>query len=357
MEALIGTSVIDYIQCDTVDEQHAVVSKDRSSSEGLQPPSVIPCHESSNILLRGPRQSGRTSLAMNMAHSIASRSMACRGDCGSASCACVAVAILTPLNNDREMFPLGCDLVQSSPQDFHGQLRALQQQQPSGSKTNATTWNKRALRRIQVHRMATIREVMEYLLSIQGKTTNQQPLGGIIVEDLDCFARGGNSSGELSTQHLMTMTQLRKCVMLYRVPYVRYIYPSARFLTRDCYSMLSVVVIVITVALLADTANNLRRIHFSFSVLATLGEGVPWNVNRLWSNWFPISLKIRNCPSTTTRSPLEEDESVESQHILEKVQVSGDGTGKERPAECVAQYMIIRQENGLFRIAWNKGDE
>jgi hypothetical protein len=63
--------------------------------------------------------------------------------------------------------------------------------------------------------MASVRDVMAYLLSVQGRCPSQQPVGGIVVEDVDCFARGivnsgEPTSGELTTAQLMTMTQIRK---------------------------------------------------------------------------------------------------------------------------------------------------
>jgi hypothetical protein len=99
--------------------------------------------------------------------------------------------------------------VESTPQHFEEQLRALDET------TKSPSWNKPALRRVQVYRMASVQDVMEYLLSVQGKPPNQQPRGGIVVEDVDCFARGiGNSgeqtSSEITTEQLMTMTHIRK---------------------------------------------------------------------------------------------------------------------------------------------------
>jgi len=358
VETHIGASVIDYIQRNS---NSAAADTDRPQASEADPPSnvhprcLIPCNESSNILLRGPRQSGRSSLAMNMAHSIAA-SNKCRGDCGSASCACVAVTILTPLqNNNEDRFPLLCNLVESSPQDFYGQLRALQSN--PYNKPPTSSWNKTALRRIQVHRMASIRDVLDFLLSVQGKSSC--PMGGIIVEDLDCFVRGNNNStSELSTEQLMTMTQISKYSYFVLCGVVCCIVFSCTSFPYACYMM------IVVVALLADTANTVRRsatTSDSFSVLATMSEGVPWNVQCLWSMWFPISLKIRTPPPKMTitvwNAPLEENERVEAQFVLEKSQ-DGDGTaGKDRPETCVAHFVVVRQNNGSLRIAWKRGDE
>jgi hypothetical protein len=203
----IGQSVINYIYADSSERKVASEDQPPLEESGLQQPSLLPC--SSNIILRGPRKSGRTSLAMNMAHSIATKgNIPCRGDCGGTSCRCVAVAVLIAFNAE-ERFPLCCDYVESMPQDLYGQLRVLDES------IKSPRWNKPALRRVQVHRMTSVRDVMEYLLSVQGRPPSQQPVGGIIVEDVDCFARGimnsgEPTSGELTTEQLMTVTQIRK---------------------------------------------------------------------------------------------------------------------------------------------------
>lgn len=235
----IGASVIEYIHRN--DRQAPAepllegVQVDDGGSSTLQqqqecnsvPPSLIPCNGNSNILLKGPRRSGTSSIAMNMAHSIASScclqsQTACpRGTCAS-TCTCVAVSILTPLivhnnhqNNNHnntvqdEHFPLPCNVVQDESLDFYGQLRALQ----STNNDKTPTWNKAALKRIQVHRMASIRNVMEFLLSLSSNNKSS-PVGSIVLQDLDVFVRGNNNANgtgeELSTEQLMTMTQICK---------------------------------------------------------------------------------------------------------------------------------------------------
>ena len=218
IEAPIGASVIDYIQRNNNHDHEAPTATDNGPPAGLEEittqtiPSLIPTHKSSNMILCGPCKSGRSSMVMNMAHSLAaSHGDHCRsGHCGSASCCCPDVVILTPLlEGKHERFPLSCHVVEESlPLDFYGQLRALQQSNHAEEPNKTTSWNKAALRRIQVHRMSSICNVMEYLLSFQGR--NENPMSAIIVEDLDIFVRGDASCGDLTTEQLMLMTQTRK---------------------------------------------------------------------------------------------------------------------------------------------------
>lgn len=118
-------------------------------------------------------------------------------------------------------------------------------------------------------------------------------------------------------------------------------------------------------ALLADTANVVRSSGDvrSFVVLVTMTDGsVPWNVYRLWSTWFSLSLKIRPCSSTSTlwKSPLlQEEERVESSFVLEQLEQVGSGKRcEERPMDVpVAHYAIVRQDNnsdGSLRIVWKR---
>lgn len=365
----IGASVIDYIQrnkgnskvSNEVTEEQKMTAT-AVNQHGLQehssvqtPPSIIPCVDSCNILLRGPPKSGRNSLVMNMAHSIASRQQQQQQQCShciGASCICVAVAILKPLcqeNNDnqsQEMFPLSCDLVESSPIDFYGQLRALQE---TTFHNNTPSWNKTALRRIQVHRMTSVRDIMEFLLSVQGNNNNIR--GAIIIQDLHVFVRGSNCSfrtGDLTTEQLMTMTQIRKYMNL---------------IIFECDNVIPYYLLYAhgwTVALLVDTAEFLRRSSHtgasSFSIMVTMTDkGVPWNVLSLWSTWFSTVLKIQT-PTVLWKTPtLEQDESAESQFVLHQMRQGDDN--KEHVENSVAQYVTVRQNTGSFRIVWKRGSE
>jgi hypothetical protein len=229
--APIGASVIDYMERNAVHHQeHSAVDDD---CDALFSESIIPYSDKAcNILLRGPSvASERGSLVMNMAHSIASRHREQEERIRSHEAS--SVAILKPLLsthnnnnndniNDEELFPLSCQLVESSPPlDFYGRLRALQQE--TTTKNTSSCWNMQALRRIQVHRVTSIAQVLEFLLSIH---TNDKCscTGGILIQDLDVLIRGSNQNHhhcDLTTAQLMTMTQICKCsIVSFFIPHV-----------------------------------------------------------------------------------------------------------------------------------------
>jgi hypothetical protein len=146
------------------------------------------------MLLQGPPKSGRSSVAMDLAYAIAAATP-CRQHC-EASCRCVAVTIFLPCNNDNgaaqqdPQFPLHCQELttthvqqdmngnnstalhqQQGQHSFQAQMQQLEQSKAAVSSQHATTaWKMDILRRIQVrHGVASVREVWEYLLTVQGK--------------------------------------------------------------------------------------------------------------------------------------------------------------------------------------------
>lgn len=225
--APIGASVIDYMERNAAHhQQHSTLDDD---CDALFSESIIPYSgKSCNILLRGPSAaSERDSLVMNMAHSIASRHLEQEESIRSHDEA-PSVAILKPLLstvnnnnnnnniNDEELFPLSCQLVETSPPlDFYSRLRALQQE--TTTQKTSSCWNMQALRRIQVHRVTSIAQVLEFLLSIQ-TSDKCHCTGGILIQDLDVLIRGSNQNHHhgdcLTTAQLMTMTQICKCCIV-----------------------------------------------------------------------------------------------------------------------------------------------
>jgi hypothetical protein len=166
------------------------------------------------MLLQGPPKSGRSSVAMDSAYAIAAATP-CRQHCeaSSPSCRCVAVTLFLPCNNDNApaaqqdpQFPLYCqelaaqqqdanattststntDLQQQGQHSFQVQMQQLEQSKAAVSSQHATTtWKMDILRRIQVRHVASVREVWEYLLTVQGKPVGEQPWGGIVMDGLD----------------------------------------------------------------------------------------------------------------------------------------------------------------------------
>ena len=151
------------------------------------------------ILLRGPKQSGKTSVAMNLACSLASDAP-CSCKQAQPLCRCVAVTFFRPAkqhdfassddgNENDCRFPLPCHLVHD---DFElGSLGNESRLSPTETAYRSASdhdWDTHSLGRIQVHHVNSIREILYYLFSIKGKAFHEQPSRAIIVDDLDILA-------------------------------------------------------------------------------------------------------------------------------------------------------------------------
>jgi hypothetical protein len=185
------------------------------------------------MLLQGPPKSGRSSVTMDLAYAIAAATP-CRQHCeaSSSSCRCVAVTLFLPCNNDNgaaqqdPQFPLHCQELttthaqqdtngtnsnykqQQGQHSFQVQMQQLEQSKAAVSSQHATTaWKMDILRRIQVRHVTSVREVWEYLLTVQGKPVGEQPWGGILIDSLDVLT-GSNSTTGSTDDHGTRMSQL-----------------------------------------------------------------------------------------------------------------------------------------------------
>ena len=223
--ATLGTSILQFIDVgDNSDEKQKQQPQEQNEQEQqdqeqqdhiisatarcnllLIPPCLLLGDEqddknATSILLQGPPKSGRTSIAMDLAYSIAA-SAPCQ--CPAPNyCACVAVTMFVRAQSNKDPsddFPLICRqiLPNEEPKDFEMRWKHITQE-PSRTKG----WEPQILKRVQVYHVSSLREVLKYLLSVQSKPLREQPSGSIIIDDLDILA----SSKELSSQ-LMTMMQ------------------------------------------------------------------------------------------------------------------------------------------------------
>ena len=147
------------------------------------------------ILLQGPAESGRSSLAMDLAVEMAAKAP-CR--CNSRQCICKPVVFLRPSSKADLFFPMRCcrSEVDDSGAGFHQRMQQLLKT-PKAS-DNGATWNPNTLRRIQVHHLTSFRDCLQYLLCLQGKPSHEQPYSAIIIDDVDCLSEEcevGNTNG------------------------------------------------------------------------------------------------------------------------------------------------------------------
>ena len=161
-------------------------------------PSISPV----NILVQGPSKSGKTSLAMDTAHSFATHAP-CRGSCVKQFCTCVGAVFITRNQAASTSFPLYCQKVSVvKEQDFKAQLRALDAPEP--------TWNEQGLKRIHVHSLASARDLLEYLLGIQGRADWERPSGCIVIDNIESFVTSEEGMQQLSMPEMMKLVQISK---------------------------------------------------------------------------------------------------------------------------------------------------
>ena len=165
----------------------------------LHLPSLLSSLTSSGrILLQGPHKSGRSSLIMDLAHALASNTT-CRSGCPT-HCQCPVVTIIRPTLDEETSFPLYCQYLQSSDTPVHTEDTV----RPKRAKLHHSSrqqYNSDALRRIRILRVASIKDALSYLLSVQGS------LRGILFDDLDVLLKRETTD---PIQAFMRMTQVGK---------------------------------------------------------------------------------------------------------------------------------------------------
>jgi hypothetical protein len=136
---------------------------------------LLRSYHSRSIMLQGPPKSGKTSVAMDLAYSSAS-SAGCLGGCGS-SCSCVAAILYRTADSEHDDFPLQC-LVKEEETTKEFSTRYHQLDMP-------TDWEPQVLKRIRIRYVQSVRDVLADLLATP---LMQQPLGAIVIDDIDRMA-------------------------------------------------------------------------------------------------------------------------------------------------------------------------
>jgi hypothetical protein len=214
--APIGTCMIQFIDHDNGGSSSSAMdvemqSTSTSTTKPISPPPpppppclLLPHNDPSNpspsILLQGPPKSGKTSLALDLAYA-----MACSAPCrcqdasslSSSSCTCVAATLFlrekdssslslsTSSPPPRNDFPLFCRPIQDN-NNTHTPISTFEtlaqnHPQPAASLLDHPKW----LGRIQIQYVSSARQVLHYLLTIPGKPLTKQPIGAILIDDLD----------------------------------------------------------------------------------------------------------------------------------------------------------------------------
>lgn len=188
------------------------------------------------ILLQGSPGSGRTSIAMDLAYSLASKGSAC---CLSdLNCRCTKVVVYRKLKlkdsspsslerNDsgtdaqveNYTFPTRCYR-----QDPRSATSATcDKRSPSGnmsmSESPSQAWNPLVLSHIKIQSVDSTREILQDLLSVMGRPNAQQPKQAIIIDDLDAISDVTNPTqnsfpgrSDQNQNSTTSMMQMRKYI-------------------------------------------------------------------------------------------------------------------------------------------------
>lgn len=295
--ATIGASMVEYI-----DRTISSISSPTYFSTSTPVNSLLLADEPlsnspRNVLVKGPSKSGKTSLAMETAHATAALLAPCRGHCAASNCKCVASIFLTKIQQACKPFPLFCQQIKQE-NDFTTFVRDLD--------TPRTTWNKDALGRIQIHYVPSIRELLEFLLGMHAKDEGERPSACIVVDDIERFVKSEEGQEPLTMPEMMNLVQI--------------------------------------MAILADTGHTLSRLqHTPVSIIVTMqSSSCSVGVERIISQWFPISRNLEKVAAHHVWQPLLEDG-----ETCDQVWSIQGGYGS---------YAVIRQSNGPSRIVWARNN-
>lgn len=210
----------------------------QSRSEKTEWKPTLPCltlpleqtqqHSSRRLLLQGPSQSGRTSLAMNLAYACAASIPPCQ--CLETVCQCTCVnfyRFARSSHSERQQrfndetssdFPLFCCRLNG---DTNAHFHSGSEFWVSGlGHTNVSAsqqrWDPQILRRIRIVYVHSPREVLDDLLGCMALPIAQQPSRALVFDDLDLICEstppmGGGGSGIANNPSSLIM-QICECV-------------------------------------------------------------------------------------------------------------------------------------------------
>eukprot|EP00562_Extubocellulus_spinifer_P034067 CAMPEP_0178695534 /NCGR_PEP_ID=MMETSP0699-20121125/8914_1 /TAXON_ID=265572 /ORGANISM="Extubocellulus spinifer, Strain CCMP396" /LENGTH=510 /DNA_ID=CAMNT_0020341253 /DNA_START=1802 /DNA_END=3334 /DNA_ORIENTATION=+ len=180
-------------------------------------------------------------------------------------------------DDEAELFPLRCRRVGH---DMHDNEEASQVEDDNDAEGGGrgTMWNEEALSRIQIRYVRNAADLIQYLATVTMLPPHEQPLGGIVVDDVAKFVVNGNSAAA----------------------------SSASSLGSACFTIDSAIALTQILSLLANTADYLeqerRRVLVSsddncvnddgFTLLVTIDGNsysqLPPHARLLLQNWLPI---------------------------------------------------------------------
>ena len=195
----------------------SIFSKDSTTTVGK-----MPAHSVRGMIIV-PKSCGKTSLAMDLAHSIcrSSTSTSLRRNSTVNNCADKVVVYTNTYrhsvafvvheskrentyssNNGRSNeFPARCYHCSSStPSIFLNPLSSMNKEDFESLPRSSLYWDFDALNCIQIKYISTHTELIGYLMSIQMLPLHERPLGGIIIDDLHLYFEDNSNLGVKTTR-------------------------------------------------------------------------------------------------------------------------------------------------------------
>lgn len=142
------------------------------------------------IVLNGPKKSGRTSIAMDLAYSCACN-FVCQECVDAAGCQCVGAVFFRSTTQMEAEFPVTCHMVpvEDDTQDFSTRYTNIHDRTHGKN----ACFNPTVLKRIRVVYVSSIRDILFELLSLLGKPVSLQSCRCVIIDDLDLIASSETS--------------------------------------------------------------------------------------------------------------------------------------------------------------------
>jgi hypothetical protein len=198
MGSSIGSFLVEGIGADTI-------SNDSVPLDSLLR-HLAPTYNNKRILLQGPAAVS-SSLIFDLAISLASNEPCrCRA-LGRYNCEnCVAVTILRPDVDEHDNFPMLCHPLEAQNRNNeHGDTIMTNLDRRNLSQPNYV--QVQSLHRVQMHHVTSIHDILHYLLTVAGRPIQQQPVGGILIDQFDHMVFQPTSSPEDAESSMIRMSQ------------------------------------------------------------------------------------------------------------------------------------------------------
>ncbi|CAJ1953753.1 unnamed protein product [Cylindrotheca closterium] len=204
----IGASVVQFISSGTKPPSDDQISKNVTPPRVPLPCLLIPDESKGfkSMILNGPENSGKTSMAMNLACSCAASS-----DCpclDRAACRCLASIVFRPSTERETSFPPACHLFPST--DTTCEVPSLYSQIREKWKSEGDYFHHDILQRIRIVYVDSVVDIITELLSVLKEERDR--ILCIIIDDLDKIASRSENSTSAILQTVAATIETRNAL-------------------------------------------------------------------------------------------------------------------------------------------------